>query len=32
MAATASISISHPGRASRLTNTSVLAGGFPVLT
>ena len=28
IAATASISISQPGRARRLTTTSVLAGGF----
>ena len=32
LAAIASISTSHPGRASRLTTTSVLAGGFAVST
>ena len=31
IAATTSISTSQPGRASRLTTTSVLAGGFAVL-
>jgi hypothetical protein len=32
IAATASISISQPGRASRVTTTSVEAGGFATLT
>ena len=32
IAATASISISQPGRASRVTVTSVDAGGFSTLT